>query len=72
MLRLSKNAYRLLPQAMSPMTFPLQRTGERALQAVEVVAARRQGDASGGGLRPYTFTFCLERVDKGPYKVNVT
>ena len=51
------------------MTFPRQRAGERALQAVEVLAARRPGDAAGSGVRPYKFTFCLERVEQGPYKV---
>lgn len=51
------------------MAFPRQRAGERALQAVEVQSLRRAGDAAGGGLRPYTFTFCLEHVDRGPYKV---
>lgn len=53
------------------MTFPRQRAGERALQSVRVMARRRAGDPAGAdGLRPYTFTFCLERVDIGPYKVS--
>ena len=52
------------------MMFPSQRSGERALQAVEIVSARRGGDDE--GLRPYTFTFCLERVQAGPYKVHAS
>lgn len=54
-------------QLSSPLLFPSQRSGERALQAVEVVSARRGGEDE--GLRPYTFTFCLERVEAGPFKV---
>lgn len=64
-------------QAISPMTFPQQREGQRALQAVEITAQRRSGDpqlagttdTAGSHLRKYTFTFCLERVSKGPFKV---
>lgn len=63
-------------QAISPMTFPQQREGQRALQAVEVTALRRPGDplltptsrASGSKMRQYTFTFCLERINSGPFK----
>ena len=61
-------------QPTSALVFPNQRSGERALQAVQVVSARRRAAAAavaGGGedgLRPYTFTFCLERVQSGPYK----
>ncbi len=60
-------------QPTSALVFPKQRSGERALQAVQVVSARRRAAtvaASGGedGLRPYTFTFCMERVQSGPYK----
>ena len=61
------------PQPSSALVFPKQRSGERALQAVTVTSARRRAAAvSGGedgGLRPYTFTFCMERVQSGPYKV---
>ena len=60
-------------QPASALIFPKQRSGERALQAVQVVSARRRPAAPGatddGGLRPYTFTFCMERVQSGPYKV---
>ena len=62
-------------QPASPLVFPSQRTGERALQAVQVVGARKRAAVPGGsdgGLRPYTFTFCLERVQSGPYKVPST
>ena len=66
----------LAPQSTSPVNFPQQREGQRALQAVVVTARRRPGDplldGGGGGrgdLRQYVFTFCLERVSRGPYKV---
>lgn len=46
------------------------------MMAVEVAAARRPAAGRGQGAqqersgeRKYTFTFCLERVEKGPYKV---
>lgn len=62
-------------QATSPMTFPNQRQGQRALQAVEVTALRRPGDpqltgsgASRDDMRQYKFTFCLELISKGPFK----
>ena len=60
-------------QPASALVFPKQRSGERALQAVQVVSARRRGAAvpgsSDSSWRPYTFTFCMERVQSGPYKV---
>lgn len=37
------------------------------MQAVEVRAS-----SSSNRQHPYTFTFCLERVDTGPYKVIMT
>ena len=46
--------------------FPSARMGNKAIQVVQVEA--RTGGAS-GQLRPFTFTFCLERIDVGPYKV---
>ncbi len=58
-------------QPASALVFPKQRSGERALQAVQVTSTRRRAAAAGGGedgLRPYTFTFCMERVQSGPYK----
>ena len=65
-------AGRFPPQPSSALVFPKQRSGERALQAVTVTSARRRASMPGGedgGLRPYTFTFCMERVQSGPYKV---
>lgn len=53
-------------QAISNVVFPSSRSGNKAVQAVEVQALQRKGEAR---LRPYVFTFCLERVDVGPYKV---
>ena len=51
---------------MSQLIFPSERLGNKAIQVVQVVA--RSG-ASSRQLRPFTFTFCLERIDVGPYKV---
>ena len=51
---------------MSQLIFPSERLGNKAIQVVQVEA--RTGGAS-GQLRPFTFTFCLERIDVGPYKV---
>lgn len=53
-------------QAISKVVFPSSRRGNRAVQAVEVQAVQQKGEAR---LRPYVFTFCLERVEVGPYKV---
>ena len=50
-------------QPRSQLLFPSQRKENRAVQVVEVRAP------SSDRQRPYTFTFCLERVDVGPYKV---
>ena len=50
-------------QPCSQLLFPSQRKENRAVQAVAVRAP------SSDRQRPYTFTFCLERVDVGPYKV---
>ncbi|CAL5220843.1 g2927 [Coccomyxa viridis] len=49
-------------QACSQLLFPSQRKENRAVQAVEVRAP------TGNRQHPYTFTFCLERIDVGPYK----
>ncbi len=56
----------LTMQAVSKVVFPSSRSGNKAVQAVEVQAVQQKGEAR---LRPYVFTFCLERVDVGPYKV---
>lgn len=62
-------------QPTSPMSFPQQREGQRALQAVAVTAQRRPGDplldagTGQGNRRQYPFTFCLERISRGPFKV---
>ena len=54
-------------QATSPMVFPSTRTGERAVQTVEVMA---QPSASHAMTKTaHTFTFCLEHITQGPYKV---
>jgi len=61
-------------QLTSPMSFPKQREGQRALQVVSVKAQRRPGDPLLGvgpgqeSLRQYFFTFCLECISQGPYK----
>ncbi|BDA47530.1 hypothetical protein COCOBI_10-3780 [Coccomyxa sp. Obi] len=52
-------------RAISKVVFPSSRSGNKAVQAVEVQALQQKGEAR---LRPYVFTFCLERVDVGPYK----
>ena len=48
------------------LIFPSQRGENRAVQVVQVRAASRQHPPV---VRAYTFSFCLERVDVGPYKV---
>ena len=45
--------------ATSELVFPSSRTDSRAVQAVRVHKAAQQE----------TFTFCLQRIDQGPYKV---
>lgn len=57
----------LMAQAISKVVFPSSRSGNKAVQAVEVTAVQKKDEAK---LRPYVFTFCLERVDVGPYKVH--
>lgn len=64
----------------SNLVFPGSRQGARAVQSVEVIAARRKGlegegssggsrlGGSGGDERAYRFTFCLERVEAGSMK----
>ena len=49
------------------MVFPSTRTGERAVQTVEVMAQPSAGLAA--SKRAHTFTFCLEHITQGPYKV---
>jgi hypothetical protein len=60
-------------QPASNLVFPSRRHENKAVMAVEVVATRQQAQRPGQqaqqGNRTYTFTFCLERIDKGPYKV---
>ncbi|KAG2438850.1 hypothetical protein HXX76_005390 [Chlamydomonas incerta] len=55
---------------LSPLVFPSSRHDNKAVQAVEVVAKPRRGPSavSDSALRPYTYTFCLERVESGPCK----
>lgn len=53
-------------QATSPMVFPSTRTGERAVQTVEVMAQPSASQAA--SKRAHTFTFCLEHITQGPYK----
>jgi hypothetical protein len=56
--------------------FPATRVGQRAVQAIEVLATTRQSssnssagvDGAAGGLQRFTFTFCLELIHTGPYK----
>jgi len=52
----------LCGQASSKVIFPSQRMSNKAMQAIKV-----EGGANRS--QPYTFTFCMERVDLGPYKV---
>lgn len=54
----------LLLQVVSQLRFPSRRMGNKAVQAVRVTS-------SGDGPRSFTFTFCLERVEVGPYKVRL-
>lgn len=49
------------------MVFPGTRTGERAVQTVEVMAQPSANQAA--SKRAHTFTFCLEHITQGPYKV---
>lgn len=67
-------------QPASPVVFPSERYPNRVVQAVHVVAAadaldsgtgRESGSLGQAGtwrLRRHTYTFCLERVDRGAYK----
>lgn len=50
------------------MVFPSTRACTRAVQAIEVTP-QRSTDSS-AAKRSHTFTFCLEHVTQGPYKVN--
>ena len=45
-------------QAVSELTFTSSRRDDRAVQAVQVAK----------GAREQTFTFCLQRIERGPYK----
>ena len=49
------------------MVFPSTRTGERAVQTVEVMAQPSATHAA--SKRAHTYTFCLEHITQGPYKV---
>ena len=57
----------VLMQATSPLVFPSTRTGSKAVQSVQVVS---QTAGSNAAQRSHTFTFCLEHVTEGPYKVS--
>ena len=46
-------------QAVSDLTFTSSRRDDRAVQAVQVTK----------GSREQVFTFCLQRIEQGPYKV---
>lgn len=50
------------------MVFPSTRACTRAVQAVEVTPQRSAGSST--AKRSHTFTFCLEHVTQGPFKVN--
>ncbi len=54
-------------QATSPMVFPSTRVGTKAVQAVQVTSQPSAG--INNAKRSHTFTFCLEHVTQGPYKV---
>lgn len=43
-----------------------QRAAQQSEQAKQ---QQRRQQQQGGSLRQYAFTFCLERVERGPYKV---
>ena len=70
-------------QPASGLVFPSRRHENKAVMAVTVTAGRGQqqqaaaaqhGQPGGGSQqdsRQYTFTFCLERVERGPYKVRI-
>lgn len=56
--------------------FPSLRHNNRAVQAVEVVANRGSDAAASkpatsysASLRSHAFTFCLEKIQAGPYEV---
>ena len=55
-------------KAASGLVFPSARHGNKAVQAVRVEA--RPSEA-GAQPQQFTFTFCLERIDAGPYKVRL-
>eukprot|EP00882_Tetradesmus_deserticola_P001583 GHRQ01001708.1.p1 GENE.GHRQ01001708.1~~GHRQ01001708.1.p1 ORF type:complete len:293 (+),score=94.20 GHRQ01001708.1:147-1025(+) len=61
-------------RACSEMVFPATRAGKRAVQAVEVLAGAKHsngsssGNGAADGLQRFTFTFCLELIQTGPYK----
>ena len=65
-IRLVQRAVLCCLQPCSELLFPSRRKENRAVQVVEVQAQSRKG---ANAIRPYTFTFCLERIDVGPYKV---
>ena len=52
------------------MVFPSTRVGTKAVQAVEVTSQPSAGITN--AKRSHTFTFCLEHVTQGPYKVHGT
>lgn len=60
----------VLLQATSPMVFPSTRVGTKAVQAVQVTSQPSAGMSN--AKRSHTFTFCLEHVTQGPYKVGGT
>lgn len=60
----------MLLQATSPLVFPSTRVGTKAVQAIEVTSQPSAGITN--AKRSHTFTFCLEHVTQGPYKVHGT
>jgi hypothetical protein len=50
------------------MVFPSTRVGTKAVQAVQVTSQPSAGMTT--AKRSHTFTFCLEHVTQGPYKVH--
>eukprot|EP00877_Chromochloris_zofingiensis_P000634 jgi/Chrzof1/10571/Cz05g03260.t1 len=62
-------------KAISHLVFPSLRHNNRAVQAVEVVANRGSDAAASkpatsysASLRSHAFTFCLEKIQAGPYE----
>lgn len=55
-------------EVISGMKFPSKRHSNSAVQAVRLFNRPRHAHDDCSSLREYTFTFCLQRIDTGPYK----